>query len=95
MKAIFTSFPSDTNWVKGRIGSYLFEAKLFDEGSEFGINGGRVSKLSIYKSKINFSRGCIVNYDRGWDVEPKDDTEKEIYNAVITLLENSPIRFNK
>ena len=41
------------------------------EGSQYGINGGRISKLTLKRS------GAIVcNYDRGWDVEPVDpDTQ--------------------
>ncbi len=42
--------------------------KYFDEGSEFGIDGGRISKLSI---KIDGKITCC--YDRGWDEEPEDD----------------------
>lgn len=97
MKAEFTSFSKDSNWVDGVVGEYKFQAKLFDEGSEYGINGGRVSKLSIRKKrtmqeKSDFLSDCIVNYDRGWDIEPKEEYT-ECYNAVMELLENSPKRF--
>lgn len=41
--------------------------KQYDEGSQFGIDGGRISKLMLKRN------GEIVcNYDRGWDVEPSD-----------------------
>ena len=45
--------------------------KHYEEGSLFGIDGGRISKLMIKRG------GEIVcNYDRGWDVEAVDeDTE--------------------
>ncbi|WP_297419750.1 hypothetical protein [Clostridium sp.] len=88
MKAKFTKFDSTTNWVSGVVEDYKFEAKLFDEGSVFGIDEGRVSKLSILDNKNVW----LVNYDRGWDIEPKEDF-KEIYNTVMELLENSPKRF--
>lgn len=88
-KATFTSFPSDTNWVKGKFGMYSFEAKLFDSGSEFGINEGRVSKLEI---KFGVGR-TVVNYDRGWDIEVTKG-HRAAYDAIMTLLENSPKRFN-
>ena len=41
------------------------------EGSKYGINGGRISKLTLKRN------GAVVaNYDRGWDVEPADhDTQ--------------------
>lgn len=44
--------------------------KAYEEGSEWGINGGRISKLSI---KINGR--WVVNYDRGWEIEPDKDDE--------------------
>lgn len=54
--------------------------KHYEEPSEFyGINGGRVSKLSLKQS------GRIVtNYDRGWDVKPET---KEAEIALGILLE--------
>ena len=50
---------------------YRYWVKHFEEGSQFGIDGGRISKLMIKRD------GEIVcNYDRGWDVQPVDeDTE--------------------
>ena len=41
--------------------SFEFEAKLFDVGSEFGIDNGRLSKLPIYKDQKP-----LMNYQRGW-----------------------------
>lgn len=52
--------------------------KHYEEGSEFGINGGKISKLQI---KINDRTVC--NYDRGWDIEP---TCKEAELALCILL---------
>jgi hypothetical protein len=106
--AEFTSFPFDSNWVSGKVGPFKFEAKLFDYGSQYGINNGRVSKLSIYMPEIikplsesnnladnfrNFFAGCLVNYDRGWDIRPKKNI-KPYYDAVIRLCEASPSRFD-
>ena len=53
--------------------------KHYEEPSEeYGINGGRISKLTI---KIN---GTITaNYDRGWDIKP---TCKEAEMALCILL---------
>lgn len=91
--AKFTKFPLDSNWCNGIVedsnNTFIFESKLFDDGSTFGINNGRVSKLHI--SKNNRGR-CIVNYDRGWDVEPTEENRK-YFNAVMELLENAPKRF--
>lgn len=85
MKAEFTEFNNNDNWVEGKVENYKFSAKIFDEGSEFGINEGRVSKLTIIDENDN----CIVNYDRGWDIKPEEKYTK-YYNAVMELLENAP-----
>lgn len=71
-------------WKEGsiRVGSSIFHywMKQFDEGSQYGIEGGRISKLTLKRD------GEIVcNYDRGWDVEAVDeDTEF----ALAILLKN-------
>lgn len=88
--ATFSEFTPSDNWVTGICGDYTFSAKLFDEGSQFGIKGGRVSKLSI--TKVGTLK-LAVNYDRGWDVKP-DATTKPYYKAIMTLLENAPKRFS-
>lgn len=92
LNARFTEFTTNSNWVKGEIDNYTFVAKLFDEGSEFGIKKGRVSKLSINLKNTSGFYGCVVNYDRGWDIRPKKDV-KNIFNSVMNLLENAPERF--
>lgn len=52
------------NWKGGKYGPYKFTAKVYDSGSRFGINNGRVSKLMVtYRGKI------VFNYDRGIDID--------------------------
>ncbi len=100
MEAQFTKFDLQDNWVNGLVGkNYEFEAKLFDTGSMFGINNGRVSKLSIRElcrsnTTNSWFDGVIVNYDRGWDIEPNEGIMDE-YNAVMKLLESAPLLFSK
>ena len=55
-----------------------WNAKVFDEGSIFGINEGRISKLS---AKIN--NKWIFNYDRGWDIKPKDKIAKKAFEILV------------
>ena len=98
IKAEFTIFEQKTNWASGKVGNYLFEAKLFDEGSKYGIKNGRVSKLTIWdpavhKKERNLLKACVVNYDRGWDIKPKKRV-KPFFNATMELLENAPKRFS-
>ncbi len=56
-------------WKQGQIkvrGTTVdFVIKVFEEGSDFGINGGRISKLNIRTGNKE-----LANYDRGWDVKP-------------------------
>ena len=62
-------------WNEGtiRIGKSIFHywVKHYEEGSRFGIDEGRISKLMLKRN------GEIVcSYDREWDIEPVDaDTE--------------------
>ena len=62
-------------WGEGTIvikkNGYRYWVKHFNEGSPFGIDGGRISKLMIKRSGET-----VCNYDRGWDINPVDeDTE--------------------
>lgn len=62
-------------WKEGslKIYSSIFHywIKVYETGSQWGIDGGKVSKMTLKRDgKI------VANYDRGWDIEPNDpDTE--------------------
>ena len=62
-------------WKEGSLqvhnSDFHYWMKQYDEGSQYGINGGRISTLTLKR------RGAIVcNYHRGWDVAPSDpDTQ--------------------
>lgn len=86
IEAYFTDFTNESNWVKGEVGDYTFNAKLFNVGSRFGIDGGRVSKLAMH-----YMGDCVVHYDRGWDIEPSEE-DMIYFDAVMELLENSEER---
>lgn len=83
-----------SGWISGRIGKYTFSAKVYDMPSKFGINGGRVSKLGIYGDEERKCKGwitaCIVNYDRGWDVQPESEEHRGILRDVLQFLEALP-----
>jgi len=78
-------------WAEGAVGPYRWQAKVYEEGSEFGINGGRISKLTIWdeekRKKSNLSAACIVNYDREWDIKPKTKKAQKALEAVLELFE--------
>ena len=95
MNAQITRFPDYENWVNGVVfgndgREFNFEAKLYDVESQYGINSGRVSKLHIYNVETKVD---VVNYDRGWDIEPEGEYIQLIFHEVLDLLENAPKRF--
>jgi len=62
-------------WYEGIFGEFSWSAKVFDEPSIFGINKGRISKLSIKY------RGVLVYiYDRGLDI---DILKQELLDAIL------------
>jgi len=67
---------ADENWVTGQVDGHWFQAKVFAEPSEYGINEGRVSKLTISKTDSwpGFDpKKLVMNYDRGWDFGRKNN----------------------
>lgn len=53
--------------------------KHYDEPSEeYGIDGGRISKLSL---KINGR--YTLNYDREWDIRPKNEASRKAYEILV------------
>ena len=75
---------TDSHWKNGRIEirgiTFRYWVKQFDEGSEFGIDGGKVSKLTIKNENTGKE---VVNYDRGWDIKPKTKTEQAALDWVL------------
>ena len=62
--------------VNGEIFHYWL--KQYEEGSEFGINGGRISKLTIKRSGRE-----VYNYDRGEDIEPIDKNTETALEIIL------------
>lgn len=70
-------------WKHGmiKIGSetYKYDAKVYDEPSEdYGIDGGRISKL-----EVKCQGSVVINYDRGWDIEPETEDAQLALLAVM------------
>ena len=61
-----------TGWQEGalRVKDDIFHywVKAYETGSEYGIDAGRVSKLTLQRKEQT-----VCNYDRGWDVKPVDE----------------------
>lgn len=67
-------------WHEGTIGIPMedggsvkvrYQAKVYDTGSQYGINGGRISKLLLLADGE-----CVAAYDRGWSVKPTCEAAK-------------------
>ena len=56
--------------------------KAYDEGSAYGINEGKISKL-----QITIDGETVASYDRGWDIEPAEDDEATQIAYCILLNE--------
>lgn len=56
----------------------LCSIKHFEQGSEFGIDGGRISKLTVKDGTKD-----IINYDRGWDIKPESDISILAYKILM------------
>lgn len=82
----------DGRWLRGTIDGYEFFALVFQIGSKYGINEGRISKLTVrhkLESLTEVSR-YIINYDRGWDVKPETEEHKLILDTLVEHFENLP-----
>lgn len=81
-------------WINGNVSTngkeYRINAKVFLDGSEFGIDNGQISKLFIVDKSTNKT---IVNYDRGWETKPDKSFEPiyaEIIKALVEFRNNNP-----
>lgn len=81
---------SGVPWIDFSEGDYSGQAKLYDRPSDYGINGGRVSKLYLtHKGQP------IANYDRGWGTEDNKfeiaPEHKDFYDKILNYLESFKI----
>ena len=69
-------------WSKGIIeiaGTKIqYWVKHFEEGSDFGINSGKISKL-----ECRIDNKTVINYDRGWDRKPKTKIARQAYDILV------------
>ena len=74
--------PADPHWQEGALrvydDNYHYWVKVYETGSKYGIDGGRVSKLTIKRGGET-----VANYDRGWDIEPVDEGAKLAMEIIL------------
>lgn len=60
-------------WIGAKLKAfpgYRLTGKVFDRGSRYGIGGGRISKLRVYRSSDAGLDEQVIHYDRGWVQRP-------------------------
>lgn len=62
--------------------TYEANFKQYEEGSEFGIDGGRISKLTLIRKGKN-KRVKVAAFDRGWDLEATDEEAKAVLEVLL------------
>lgn len=78
-------------WKHGELNGFKWCIKVYGDGSEFGIDNGRISKLWIQRK----SNGePVVNYDRGWDIKSFDVDGKFFDNDVKEVYEELIAKYN-
>lgn len=82
-----------SNWIKGRLKDQKldvsFEMKVFADTSHFGIEDGRISKLFVHEGK-EWTRDwdtCLINYERGWDIEPHSPKAIVIMDMLMQAID--------
>ncbi len=79
-------------WREGTIGAPTAEGrkiahyhvKAYEVGSEYGIDGGRISKLDI-----RIDGKVTALYERGWEIEPDENDEATQIALAIILKEHN------
>jgi hypothetical protein len=76
------SLLNQSNWLRGKVGNFTFEAMVFEIPSQYGIENGTVSKLFLCRTGSKYP---VAEYDRGWcqDEEPSDPEVKAAVNAIV------------
>ena len=69
-------------WHDGFIGDCSWEAKVYSKPSVFGIDNGNVSRLRV-KDEDGI---VVINYDRGWDVEPETNKLRQLLKDLLDHL---------
>lgn len=75
-------------WHEGVIEGFWWQAKVYDKGSQFGINGGRVSKLFICEGSVWDADKQVYGYDRGLDF---DNCPADVFLKILLHCETLPV----
>lgn len=76
---------SGGTWYVGRVDGCHFEALVLTEPSQYGIDGGQVSKLYLWTGPKKKGGQEAAIFERGWELEPGDDLRPVIESLVCDL----------
>jgi len=68
-------------WTEGIMDGYEYWVKHYEEGSTYGIDEGRISKLIIRKNGVE-----LYGYDRGLDRDDLDEGGKAVYAKLLKMF---------
>ena len=68
-------------WTEGTMDGYEYWVKHYEVGSSYGIDEGRISKLSIRKNSVE-----VYGYDRGLDHDELDAGGKAVYAKLLKMF---------
>ena len=86
MAASITMKVRKDGWVSGSTNGFDFTALVYSEASEYGINNGRISKLTLTQDKET-----AVKFDRKWEKEAETKAAFTTYLKVVTALDSLPV----
>ena len=77
-------FDTDSNWIRFFLKGYKVSAKVFSEPSDYGINKGRISKMTVHSPQSVL----VYHYDRGEDLNPSSKGAKDIVDEIVRIFKN-------
>ena len=75
-------------WLEGAVNrypGYTFRAKVYDAGSEFGIEQGRISKLQVWRGDRE-----VMSYERAWDQPPASRRDRKVLQEILAGFPDRP-----
>ena len=60
---------------------FYYDAKVYDEPSELGINNSRISKLTIIRESVY--REIQASYCRGWGLKPTTPEAEGVLDILL------------
>lgn len=69
-------------WKQGNVLGCEYWVKQYGEPSVYGINEGKISKLSVKRDGRE-----IISYERGWDLEPQTDEDRAVLEVILEMYD--------